>query len=77
MTIRPLPILRKRADEACKALAKIIDECPEDIWAHMTLTGSPNILWYTGKESEEPLEDFVRAFGQLNTAESELLGASR
>jgi hypothetical protein len=77
MTIRPLPILRKRADEACKVLAKILNECPEKIWEHMTLTGQPESEWLIDKEAEEPLEDFVRAFGQLNTAESELLGAAR
>ena len=77
MTIRPLPILRKRADEACKALAKVLNECPEKIWEHMTITGQPESEWFIDKEAEEPLEDFIRAFGQLNTAESELLGAAR
>lgn len=77
MTIRPLPILRKRADEACKALAKVLNECPEDIWARMVVSNSPDPDWFADKIAEEPIEDFVRAFGQLNTAEMELLGCAR
>jgi len=64
----PIPILRKRADAACKDLAKLLKECPETIWAEATQMQFPPEEWTTADN-----DSFWDAFTELHWAEKEAL----